>query len=71
MVSNIKYYSFKDLDLKGRVPFVAILVVVLIFAVVFSDPPRVLLLIFLAYAVSGPVQFVLQLRRRKASVGHE
>jgi CDP-diacylglycerol--serine O-phosphatidyltransferase len=64
MVSNVKYYSFKDLDLKGRVPFVAILVVVLIFAVVFSDPPRVLLLIFLAYALSGPVQSVLRRRRR-------
>lgn len=65
MVSNVKYYSFKDLDLKGRVPFVAILVVVLVFAVVFSDPPRVLLLIFLVYAASGPVQLLLQLRRRK------
>ncbi|CAD5106927.1 CDP-diacylglycerol--serine O-phosphatidyltransferase [Zestomonas carbonaria] len=65
MVSNIKYYSFKDLDLKGRVPFVAILIVVLAFAVVFSDPPRILLLIFLAYAASGPVQYLLQLRRRK------
>ncbi|MCF7201822.1 CDP-diacylglycerol--serine O-phosphatidyltransferase [Pseudomonas oligotrophica] len=65
MVSNIKYHSFKDLDLKGRVPFVAILVVVLVFAVVFSDPPRVLLLIFLAYAVSGPVQHLVQLRRRR------
>jgi CDP-diacylglycerol--serine O-phosphatidyltransferase len=65
MVSNIRYYSFKDLDLKGRVPFVAILFVVLVFAVVFSDPPRVLLLIFLVYAVSGPIQYLLQLRRRK------
>lgn len=64
MVSNIKYYSFKDLDLKGRVPFVAILVIVLAFAVVFSDAPRMLLLIFMAYAVSGPVQFVLQLRKK-------
>ena len=66
MVSNIKYHSFKDLDLKGRVPFVAILVVVLVFAVVFSDSPRILLLIFLTYATSGPVQYLLQLRRRKA-----
>jgi CDP-diacylglycerol--serine O-phosphatidyltransferase len=65
MVSNIKYYSFKDLDLKGRVPFVAILVVVLAFAVVFSDPPRILLLLFLVYAASGPVQYVLHLRKRK------
>lgn len=64
MVSNVKYYSFKDLDLKGRVPFVAILVVVLVFAVVFSDPPRVLLLIFLAYAVSGPVQLLMSRRRK-------
>jgi len=69
MVSNIKYYSFKDLDLKGRVPFVAILVVVLVFAVVFSDPPRILLLICLAYAVSGPVQYLMQLRRRKRVEG--
>jgi CDP-diacylglycerol--serine O-phosphatidyltransferase len=67
MVSNIKYYSFKDLDLKGRVPFVAILVVVLVFAVVFSDPPRILLLIFLAYAVSGPVQFLMRRRKRVES----
>lgn len=65
MVSNIKYYSFKDLDLKGRVPFVAILIVVLVFAVIFSDPPRILLLIFLGYAASGPVQYVLQLRKSK------
>ncbi|OEC33093.1 CDP-diacylglycerol--serine O-phosphatidyltransferase [Pseudomonas cuatrocienegasensis] len=66
MVSNIKYHSFKDLDLKGRVPFVAILAVVLVFAVVFSDPPRILLLIFLAYAASGPIQYLLQLRKRKS-----
>ncbi len=65
MVSNIKYNSFKELDLKGRVPFVAILAVVLVFAVVFSDPPRILLLAFLAYAASGPIQFLLRSRRRK------
>ena len=52
-------------DLKGRVPFVAILAVVLVFAVVFSDPPRILLLAFLAYAASGPIQYLLRLRRNK------
>lgn len=65
MVSNIKYHSFKDFDLKGRVPFVAILFVVLVFAVIFSDPPRILLLIFLAYGISGPAQRLLQVRRRR------
>lgn len=67
MVSNIKFYSFKDLDFKGRVPFVAMLVVILVFAVISTDPPRVLLLIFVSYAASGPVQFLLQMRRRVPS----
>jgi CDP-diacylglycerol--serine O-phosphatidyltransferase len=67
MVSNFKYNSFKDLDLKGRVPFVAILAVVLGFAVVFSDPARILLLAFLAYATSGPLQYLLRLRRTRSA----
>ncbi|MCL4125605.1 UNVERIFIED_CONTAM: hypothetical protein GTU68_006860 [Idotea baltica] len=61
MVSNIKYYSFKELDLKGRVPFVVILAVVLVFSVIFSDPPKVLLMIFLGYALSGPVQYFFKI----------
>lgn len=65
MVSNIKYKQLQGVRLKGRVPFVAILVVVLVFAVVFSDPPRILLLAFLAYAASGPIQYLLHLRRDK------
>lgn len=65
MVSNIKYCSFKDLDLKGRVPFVVILIAVLAFAVVFSDPPRVLLLLFLVYAASGPANLAIQVRRMR------
>ena len=65
MVSNFKYNSFKKLDLKGRVPFVAILAIVLGFAVVFSDPARIWLLAFLAYAVSGPLQYLLRLRKHK------
>ncbi|MFQ6022050.1 MAG: CDP-diacylglycerol--serine O-phosphatidyltransferase [Acidiferrobacterales bacterium] len=55
MVSNIRYRSFKDLDLKGRVPFMAVLVVPLVFVLVFLDPPQVLFIAFLAYAASGPV----------------
>ncbi len=63
MVSNFKYWSFKTLGLKGRVPFVVILIAVLVFAVVFTDPPRVLLLGFLAYAVSGPFTTLWRNRR--------
>lgn len=58
MVTNVPYHSFKGFDIKGRVPFIAILAVVLIFVVVTIDPPRMLLFIFLAYTASGPVQML-------------
>ncbi|AHI29329.1 CDP-diacylglycerol--serine O-phosphatidyltransferase [Marinobacter similis] len=56
MVSNILYRSFKDLDMRGRVPFAAILLVVLIFVVIALDPATVLFTGFLLYALSGPVR---------------
>lgn len=59
MVSNVKFSSFKEIDFKGRVPFVAILVVVLAIAVIFSDPSRVLLGVFLLYSLSGPIGSLL------------
>ncbi|MGH8595380.1 MAG: CDP-diacylglycerol--serine O-phosphatidyltransferase [Gammaproteobacteria bacterium] len=65
MVSNIRYYSFKDLDLHGRVPFARVLAVVLAFAFISLDPPGMLLLGFLTYAGSGPVLTLNQLRKRR------
>lgn len=63
MVTNIRYHSFKGLDFKGRVPFVAILLVVVIFSVVMLDPPKILLAIFALYALSGPLQYVWERTR--------
>jgi CDP-diacylglycerol--serine O-phosphatidyltransferase len=68
MVSNVRYYSFKELDLKGKVPFVAILVVILIFVLVSLDPPQVLFGTFVLYALSGPVTTVWLLLRRRRQV---
>lgn len=65
MVSNFRYYSFKDVDLRGRVPFVRAIVVMLTFAVIFTNPPLMLFVIFAGYAVSGPVLTLLMLRRRR------
>ena len=65
MVSNVRYYSFKDLDMRGRVPFFVILLVVLIFAVISTDPSRILWLIFIAYSVSGPVQALWRWRGKR------
>ncbi|MFQ5935022.1 MAG: CDP-diacylglycerol--serine O-phosphatidyltransferase [Acidiferrobacterales bacterium] len=64
MVSNIRYRSFKDLNLKERVPFMAVLVVPLLFVLVFLDPPQVLFLFFVAYAASGPAVVGWKLLRR-------
>lgn len=65
MVSNVRYYSFKDLDVRGRVPFFALLIIVLIFVLVSTDPPKVLFGAFLLYALSGPFTTLMLLRRKR------
>ncbi len=65
MVSNVRYYSFKEIDFKNRVPFVALILVVVVFVVVSSHPPSVLFFGFLLYAVSGPVLTLYQIRQRR------
>lgn len=55
MVSNFRYHSFKDVDWRGRVSFIAILAIVLAFVVVATEPSLVLFSIFFLYAISGPI----------------
>jgi CDP-diacylglycerol--serine O-phosphatidyltransferase len=66
MVSNFRYYSFKDVDLKGRVPFLWAILVMLVFAVIFTNPSLMLFLLFSTYAVSGPLLTLLRLRRMRS-----
>ena len=54
MVSNIYFYSFKEINLEGRVSFLVIWLVVLFIAAVSLDPPVTLFIVFLFYALSGP-----------------
>jgi CDP-diacylglycerol--serine O-phosphatidyltransferase len=62
MVSNITYYSPKGINLKGRVPFIYTLAILMLFVVIFLYPPGILLTIAIVYTLSGPFQ---ALRRRK------
>lgn len=71
MVSNVLYNSFKDLDLRGRVPFAAILLVVLVFVVIALDPGTVLFTGFLIYVLSGPVRALLRQGRKPVSTGEK
>jgi CDP-diacylglycerol--serine O-phosphatidyltransferase len=53
MVTNAPFYSFKDVNFKKSVPFIAIFLIVLIFVAVSSDPPKVLFGLFVVYGLSG------------------
>lgn len=66
MVLNFRYYSFKDLDFRHRVPFVVILAVVLALVVISWDPPTVLFAMAIIYAASGPVMALYSKRKRQA-----
>ncbi len=54
MVSNVKYYSFKEFD-KKKVPFVALIIAVLVLSIVIYDIPVGILAIGIIYALSGIV----------------
>jgi CDP-diacylglycerol---serine O-phosphatidyltransferase len=68
MVSRIAYYSFKDIDLKNKVPFVAILVVVLFFVLISSNPPVVWLSLSTLFVVSGPALWLWKKYQRRKRV---
>ena len=53
MISNAPFYSFKTLNLRRSVPYMAVPLIVLAFVLVSYDPPTVLFSLFLVYAVSG------------------
>jgi CDP-diacylglycerol--serine O-phosphatidyltransferase len=63
MVSNVPFYSFKDINLRRSVPFTVISLVVLGFVLISSDPPIVLFLLFVAYGLSGYVYWVWKKHR--------
>lgn len=65
MVSNFRYTSFKSIDLKGKVPFFVAIAMMLGIAFVMAQPQTMLFLLFLAYAVSGPVITLVQRKRIK------
>lgn len=60
MVSNIRYLSFKDVNFAHKVPFAVVLGICLVIAVVMVDPPRVLLLLALSYALYAPVLAIVK-----------
>lgn len=53
MVSNVPFYSFKDINLRKSVPFIVAFLIVLGFVLVSSDPPKFFFGLFVTYGLSG------------------
>ncbi len=67
MVSNFTYFSPKAFDIRGRVPFITLVLAVLLFAILLADLPRALLFFATIYALSGPAQALWDLAQNKNS----
>ncbi len=68
MVSNLRFYSGKDINLKKSVPFIVIVLFALSISLVAIDPPIVLLLLLVGYGLSGYVLWVRQRLRKHSKV---
>jgi CDP-diacylglycerol--serine O-phosphatidyltransferase len=68
MVTNVKFYSFKDINLRKSVPFMAVAAFALALVLVSSYPPGWLFGFFLVYALSGYVMTFLPKRPRRPQV---
>lgn len=66
MVSNIRYFSFKELGLAKRKPFSTFMFVVLSMIVIVMEPRIVLFGFVLAYVFSGPVGMIIAWQKKKA-----
>jgi CDP-diacylglycerol--serine O-phosphatidyltransferase len=69
MVSNFRYYSGKEINLRKSVPFFVILLVVLAFILVSTSPPEVLFGVFVVYGLSGYADALWRLAHHKKPAG--
>jgi CDP-diacylglycerol--serine O-phosphatidyltransferase len=65
MVTNVPFYSFKDVNFRKSVPFIFIFLIALAFVAVSSDPPKWLFGIFVCYGLSGYGVFFWRLLKGK------
>lgn len=66
MVTNLKFYSGKEINLRRSVPFFVVLLIVLFFILVSTSPPEVLMIMFVLYGLSGYLYTAwLWLKRRR------
>ena len=67
MVSDLKFYSGKDINLRSSVPFAVIIFIVLAFVLISYSPPEVLFMVSLVYGISGYVFWLVRRLKQKKS----
>jgi CDP-diacylglycerol--serine O-phosphatidyltransferase len=63
MVTNVPFYSFKDVSMKRSVPFAVIVLLALGIALVNIDPPTIIFGMFVLYGLSGYVVYAVRKAR--------
>ncbi len=67
MVSNLKFASFKELELRRRKPFPVLLGIIILLILIVNEPQIVLFAIAVLYVLHGPVWSFILWRRRQAT----
>jgi len=57
MTSELRFYSGKDINLRHSQPFIAIMIMIIVFAIISHNPAEIIFLATLGYALSGYVNF--------------
>ena len=65
MVSTVKYYGFKDIELFRRKPFRWLVIAILLIIVIAYEPEYTLFGLSLLYVISGPILTLVLMRRRR------
>jgi CDP-diacylglycerol--serine O-phosphatidyltransferase len=69
-VSTVRYRSFKDLDIRGKVPFFFIIIMAMLIVLISYNAPLILFILFLTYTVSGPLITVWGIRQKRYRKRH-
>lgn len=65
MPSNIRYHSFKHINLKEKVSFITIVFIVMVFILILINPSQVLFITFFLYMLSGPFLSLWQIHQKR------
>lgn len=71
MISNVKYYSFKEFNLSQRMPFRFLVGLIFLLIVIAAEPTMMLFLLSLGYVLSGPVTTLLDKRKKMQSTAQQ